>query len=216
MCQVLSVTRQSYYDWIKRKPCQRALRHQFLEVKIRRVYNEHKGRYGSPRIALQHYEEGIENNKRVTIVLMHKMGLCAKGYHRRKSTYGQPKPIEIEIKDNLLNRQFDQDIMYAIWVSDITYISCCDGRLYLSTYLDLATRMPRCFTIEKHMKKVIAIDPIAQHQGKHTDIIYSDRCSQYRSYAYQELLEKHHIQHSMSEPGTPIDNAVIASPSNVS
>ncbi|MFV0380910.1 MAG: integrase core domain-containing protein [Breznakia sp.] len=48
-------------------------------------------------------------------------------------------------------------------------------------------------------------------RGKHPDIIHSDRGYQYRSYVYQVLLEKHHIQHSMSESRTPVDNAVIAS-----
>lgn len=102
MCRLLSVTRQGYYDWIQRKPSQRSLRHQFLEKEIKRVYDEHKGRYGSPRIALQLYEEGIETNKRVVAELMRKMGLCAKGYHRRKSSYGHPKPIETAIKENSL------------------------------------------------------------------------------------------------------------------
>lgn len=211
MCKLLSVTRQGYYEWVKREPSQRVLRHQFLEGEIRRVYGEHKGRYGSPRIALQLYEEGIETNKRVVAVLMRKMGLCAKGYHRRKSTYGQPKPIETAIKENILNRQFDQEVIDAIWVTDITYIICSDGRLYLSTYIDLTTRIPRCFSVENHMRKSIVIDPLMRYQGKYPGIIHSDRGSQYRSYAYQELLENHQILHSMSEPGTPVDNAVIES-----
>ena len=55
------------------------------------------------------------------------MRLCAKGYHRRKASYGQPKPIESAVKENLLNRQFNQEIIDAIWVTDITYIPCSDG-----------------------------------------------------------------------------------------
>ena len=38
-----------------------------------------------------------------------------------------------------------------------------------------------------------------------------DRGSQYRSYALQEFLDKYGIIHSMSEPGTPVDNAVVES-----
>lgn len=211
MCSLLSVSRGGYYEWLKRKPSQTKLRHEFLSKEIKRIYHEHKGRYGSPRIALQLYEEGIETNKRVVAVLMRKMRLCAKGYHRRKPSYGQPKPIEAAIKENLLNRQFNQDIVDAIWVTDITYISCLDGRLYLSTYIDLTTRIPRCFSIENHMKKSIVIDPLVDYKGKYPDFIHSDRGSQYRSYAFQEVLEKHGIVHSMSEPGTPVDNAVVES-----
>lgn len=114
MAYLLSVTRQGYYEWIKRKPSQTKLRHQFLEGEIKSVFQEHKGRYGSPRIALQLYDEGIETNKRVVAVLMRKMDLCAKGYHRRKPSYGKPKPIETAVKENLLNREFDQETIDAI------------------------------------------------------------------------------------------------------
>ncbi|MBL1228793.1 transposase [Enterococcus sp. BWB1-3] len=36
------------------------------------MFYEYKGRYGSPRIAQQFYDEGIKTNKRVVAVLMHK------------------------------------------------------------------------------------------------------------------------------------------------
>lgn len=121
------------------------------------------------------------------------------------------KPIETAVKENLLNREFDQETIDAIWVTDITYASCLDGRLYLSTYIDLTTRIPRCFKIASHMKKAIVLDPLISHEGSLPEMIHSDRGSQYRSHAYQELLESHGITHSMSEPGTPVNNAVIES-----
>ncbi|EKY7873777.1 DDE-type integrase/transposase/recombinase [Enterococcus faecium] len=40
-------------------------------------------------------------------------------------------------------------------------------------------------------------------------VIHSDRGSQHRSFIYQELLTDHHITHSVSQTGTPVDNAVI-------
>lgn len=112
---------------------------------------------------------------------------------------------------NLLNRQFDQKIVDNVWVTDITYITCSDGRLYLNTYLDLTTCIPRCFKIYSHMRKSIVMNPLIQYQGTLPEIIHSDCRFQCRFYAYQELLEDHQILHSMSEPGTPVDNAVIES-----
>lgn len=211
LSRLLDVSRQGYYDWRSRKPSNTKLRHQYLEGEIKRVFKEHKGRYGSPRIAMQLYEEGIETNKRVVAALMRKMGLCAKGYHPRRATYGQPKPIETAVKENLLNREFTQEVIDAVWVTDITYINCSDGRLYLSTYIDLATRIPRCFSVKEHMRKSIVIEPIEKHRGQMPEVTHSDQGSQYRSYAYQELLEKQGITHSMSEAGTPVDNAVVES-----
>jgi len=211
LCRILRVTPQGYYDWRRRSPSRRSLTHTFLKREIKRVFAEHKGRYGSPRIAHQLFEEGIETNKRVVAKLMREMNICAQGYHRRKSTYGKGKAIEDIIKDNLLNRAFDQDITDAVWVTYITYIQCKDGRLYLSSYIDLATRIPRCYKVFANMKTHIVIDPLKQYDGTLPDIIHSDRGGQYRSYAYRDLLEAKDIQHSMSQPGTPVDNAVVES-----
>ncbi|PKK38613.1 hypothetical protein ABB02_02095 [Clostridiaceae bacterium JG1575] len=38
-------------------------------------------------------------------------------------------------------------------------------------------------------------------------MIHSDRGSQYRRYAFGEIWEKNHLQHSMSRPGNPVENA---------
>lgn len=84
---------------------------------------------------------------------MREMNLCAKGFHRRKSSYSRGKAIEEIVKENLLNRQFEQSQIDAVWVTGITYIPCNDGRLYLSTYIDLATRIPRCYMVDSRKEK---------------------------------------------------------------
>lgn len=142
---------------------------------------------------------------------MRELNLCAKGFHRRKPSYGKEKAIEQVIKENLLNRQFNQSQIDAIWVTDITYISCADGRLYLSTYIDLATRIPRCYEVDTHMRKEIVIQPLERYKGSLPSVVHSDRGSQYRSHSYQEFLTEKQTTHSMSHPGTPVDNAVIES-----
>lgn len=119
-----------------------ALRHEYLTNEIIKVFKKHHGRYGSPRVAKELYDKGIETNKRVVARLMRDNNLIAKGYHRRKASYGKTKDIETIVKENLLLRNFDSEKVDDIWVTDITYINCSDGRLYLSTYIDLATRIP--------------------------------------------------------------------------
>lgn len=134
---------------MKRPPSELSLRHDYLKVEIKRLFEMHQGRYGSPRIVLALLDEGIDTNIRVVAKLMREMNLCAKGYQRRKKSYVQNKDIEDVIKDNHLNREFNQTIVDRVWVTDITYIQCKDGRLYLSTYIDLTTRIPRCFKVHK-------------------------------------------------------------------
>ncbi|MBU5362577.1 hypothetical protein KQI58_16000 [Enterococcus raffinosus] len=119
---------------------------------------------------------------------MREMNLCAKGFHRCKSTYGRAKAIEEIVKENLLNRQFEQSQIDAVWVTDITYISCNDGPLYLSTHIDLATLIPRRYMVDSNIKKEIVIHPLQIYKGELGTVIHSDRGSQYQSLSYQELL----------------------------
>jgi len=51
MCQWLEVTRSSYYDWLAQdRLSARAQENQLLSEKIRMIFTENKGRYGSRRI----------------------------------------------------------------------------------------------------------------------------------------------------------------------
>lgn len=157
---------------MKRPPSEMSLRHDYLKVETKRTFEAHQGRYGSPRIVLALLDEGINTNIRVVAKLMREMNLCAKGYHRRKKSYGLNKPIEYVVKENLLNREFNQTIIDRVWVTDITYIQCKDGRRYLSTYIDLTTRIPRCFKVHTNMEKHIVIDPIKNYKANLPQIIH--------------------------------------------
>ena len=157
------------------------------------------------------YDEGIETNKRVVAELMVKMKLRAKGHQRRKASYNKIERIEEKLKENLINREFNNHNVDEIWVTDNSYIKCIDGRLNLSTYIDLATRIPRCCSIGNYMKKDIVIKPLKKYAQSFPMIIHTDGGGQYHSHDYRELLESHSIEHLMSEAGTPVDNAVIES-----
>ena len=61
------------------------------------------------------------------------------------------------------------------------------------------------------MKESIVLDPLHHFKRTRPGMIHSDRGSQYHSYAFQDYLENHPITHSVSEPLTPVDNAVIES-----
>jgi len=48
---------------------------------------------------------------------------------------------DLQIADNLLNRNFDAEYINTYWVSDITYILVDKRWMYLTTFIDLADRM---------------------------------------------------------------------------
>jgi HTH-like domain len=58
-CVALSVSRSGYYQWAETEQSLRAETNAALSKEIERVYHEHKGRYGSPRITQQLRQEGV-------------------------------------------------------------------------------------------------------------------------------------------------------------
>lgn len=50
MCRMLSVSRSGYYGWKQRSPSDRDKANQILANEIKRVFDDEKGRPGSPRI----------------------------------------------------------------------------------------------------------------------------------------------------------------------
>jgi hypothetical protein len=52
-CAALSVSRSGYYQWVGTEQSVRAEANAELLKEIERVYHEHQGRYGSPRITQQ-------------------------------------------------------------------------------------------------------------------------------------------------------------------
>ncbi|WP_027148167.1 IS3 family transposase [Methylobacter tundripaludum] len=58
MCRMLSVSRSSYYNWKNRPLSGRDQANQKLVAEIKRVFDDEKGRSGSPRISRRLQEEG--------------------------------------------------------------------------------------------------------------------------------------------------------------
>ena len=50
LCDFLSVSPSGYYAWCSRPKSRRAVEDEALTEDIKLVFNEHKGRYGSPRV----------------------------------------------------------------------------------------------------------------------------------------------------------------------
>ncbi|MGL6213332.1 IS3 family transposase [Billgrantia desiderata] len=59
LCRHLNISRSGYYAWANRKPSQRDAENADLLLKVRRVYNASKGRYGSPRVYQALRREGL-------------------------------------------------------------------------------------------------------------------------------------------------------------
>lgn len=213
LCHALEVRPGSYYAWCKRPVCQRVQNTINLDVHIQAVFVEHKGRYGSPRIAEELREQGKTCSENRVAQRMQKLGLQAKGKRKYKATTQSNHTLPVA--PNLLEQNFKAQAPNQKWVSDITYVWTDEGWLYLAVVLDLYSRLVVGYALGGRIDRalIIAALRVALFRRKcpRGVIVHSDRGSQYCSADYQALLKEHGLVCSMSKRGDCYDNAAMES-----
>ena len=212
-CKALNVSRAGYYKYLNHKPSKREIENQVLKDEILQIFEEHKGRYGSIRIAKVLSTKGIFVNRKRVSRLMRELKLYSKGTRYRYKHYNQ-KSSAIE-RPNLLNQIFHTDKRNTIWVGDITYIPTRKGMLYLAVFLDIYSRKVVGWSMARKMKDTLVIDAFNQAYGKERPkkglIVHTNQGSQFTSSRFRAVLSKNNAVHSNSRKGNPYDNAVMES-----
>ena len=213
MCRVQEVSKTGYYDWGKRCPGVRAASNQALDEHIREVFNQHKGRYGSPRIADELNDRDIPCSENRVARRMQTLALQAVQAKKFKVTTDSEhdKPVA----PDLLQQDFSAEEANRKWVSDITYIWTREGWMYLAVVMDLYSRAIIGWSMNRQMTQQLVCDALTMalfRQGfPQGTIIHSDRGSQYCSKKYQQLLQLNKLVCSMSRKGCCYDNAAMES-----
>ena len=133
----MNVTRSDYYYHTKNPINSYKEANQKLDVEIKRVYDDSKGRYGSPKITKQLKNEGIKVSQKRVARRMKILGLrsiVVKKYNHA----GSSKTDSTKEYSNLLEQNFFADKPSEKWVGDITYIYTNEtGWTYLAIVMDL-------------------------------------------------------------------------------
>lgn len=102
-----------------------------------------------------------------------------------------------------------------LWVSDITYLRTANGFVYLSLITDAYSRKIMGYHLSQHLKAqgcIIAlnkaINALQGEKEKRKLIHHSDRGIQYCCAPYVTLLQSNNIGISMTQSGSPYDNAI--------
>jgi transposase InsO family protein len=213
MCQILDVSRSGYHSYLKRKFSQRQIENQKLLEKIKQIYDNFLGRYGSPRIYDQLRKEGINCNRKRVARIMKINEIRAKTKRKYKVTTDSDH--DLPVAENLLQQDFSSTEVNKKWVSDITYIWTNEGWLYLVCILDLASRLIVSWSLESRLKSSLVISALlkaVESRAVNTGLIFhSDRGSQYASNEVRAFLSEHNMIQSMSRKGNCYDNAVMES-----
>jgi putative transposase len=213
MCRVLEVSESGFYAWRKRPACKHQREDAHLTQKIRQVFGDHQGRYGSPRVLRELRDEGITCSRKRVARLMRQEELSARRKRHRVVT--TKRDMTHPVAPNLLNREFTASAPNKKWVTDITYIPTAQGWLYLAVILDLYSRMVVGWSMSGNCDEELverALDQALARRRPDPGLLHhSDRGSQYTSRAYQACLERAEILVRMSRKGNCWDNAAMES-----
>lgn len=211
MCDLLDVSVSGYYTWKGRGSSRRQLDDMIYLAHIREHFELSNGTYGYPRMHAELVEEGLCIGKHRVARLMGENGLKALQKRRFKRTTDSHH--HHPIAPNVLDQDFTCDKSDQKWGADISYIWTAEGWLYLAIVLDLYSRKIVGWAVSERLKKDLATTAlsraIAIRQPEPGLIHHSDRGSQYCSYEYRDLLNKHCIIASMSSKGNCYDNSMV-------
>jgi transposase InsO family protein len=114
MCRMVSVSRSGYYDWKHRPYFDRDKANQLLTNEIKRVFDDEKGRLGSPRITRRLQEEGQSASRHRVAKIMQINGWRAKAAKKYKATTNSNHSLPVA--PNLLEQNFTADAPDQKWV----------------------------------------------------------------------------------------------------
>lgn len=208
MCRVLGVNRSYYYDVIKH-PQTTDESEQALQDKLKELFEEHKGNYGSRRLVKELKKASFEVGRYRVRSLMKKLGLVTRYPKRFQVTTDSRHAYPVA--ENRLNRQFEVKAANQTWTTDISYVWTNEGWMYLAIVVDLFSRQIIGWSLQDHMRTQLCLDALEMawwRRKKPKGVMHhSDRGSQYASHDYQERLQTYGMEVSMSRKGNCWDNS---------
>jgi putative transposase len=213
-CRALGVSRSWYYKWKGGKLPPRAARRQRLKAEIKRLFNQHGGKCGSPRITDDLRDEGWRVSENTVAALMREQGLAARRKKKRKSAT-RPGKGRWRAPD-LVKRDFPAAKINQKWYGDGTEIPTDEGKLHLASVLDMGSRRILGFALGEHHDAALARGALAMAVAARGGqvpgvILHTDQGSEYTAGIFRGACGRLGITQSMGRPGSALDNAVIES-----
>jgi putative transposase len=213
-CRALGVSRSWFYKWKDGTLPARAARRAVLAAEVRCLFRAHRGTYGSPRITADLREAGWRVSKNTVAALMCEQGLAAR---RKKSRRATTRPGKARWRaPDLVKRDFPAEQVNRKWYGDGTEIPTDQGKLYLASVMDMASRRLLGFALGEHHDAQLAysalVMAVAVRGGQVPGVIMHTDCgSEYTAALMRQACARLGIAQSMGRPGSALDNAVIES-----
>jgi putative transposase len=134
--RLLAVSESGYYEWRRRAPSARAIRHVWLTDQIRDVHVASRGTYGARRVHAElRLGRGLAVSHGTVELLMSRANI--------RGVTGRPKWRRSRpdlLATDLVDRQFTRSGPNQLWVTDITEHPTREGKVYCAVVLDAYSR----------------------------------------------------------------------------
>ena len=151
-CRALGMPTSTFYKWHDRPPTPSEVRRGELDAAVRASFEDsggNPGTYGSPRVWEDLVEAGWRVSKKTVAASMARQGLVGRSPKRKRRSLTRPDKAAAPIPD-LVRRDFRAAAINQKWCGDLTEIPCVEGKLYLATVEDLASRRLAGFALGEH------------------------------------------------------------------
>jgi putative transposase len=216
ICEALGVSASAYYQRASGERSARAVEDERLLARIREIHAANYYAYGSWRMWKTLERAGEEVGRGRVERLMRVNGI--RGAKRRGKPWRTtiPDPAAARPPD-LVQRDFTASAPNELWVSDLTYLRCWEGRVFFAFVIDVFSRMIVGWQFAEHMRSHLVLDALkmALHlRGPGADlqlVCHSDAGGQYVSNDYTQALDDHGVLASIGTVGDAYDNALAES-----
>lgn len=203
MCKILKINRSLiYYEYKnKRKDVE-------LDNQIIKIFKESRNNYGSRKIKIELQKLGYKVSLKRIRKYMQLHGLVS-NYTVKQFKVHRTKCNEDKIA-NVVDRKFDRSKQLDVIVSDLTYVNVLGKWNYICLILDLWNREIVGYSAGKNKSADIVYSAFAKipYDLNNINIFHTDRGNEFKNKLIDELLETFDITRSLSNKGTPYDNAV--------
>ncbi|MDN6345314.1 MAG: IS3 family transposase [Tetragenococcus koreensis] len=206
MCQVLGISRGSYYYEVKKKASEADLEQAIIEE-----FAKSRNSYGTRKLKIELAKRGFTVSRRRIGRIMKKFNLVS-NYVQRKYKVHSKGTNQTQI-DNLLDRDFDSDEPMKAIVTDLTYVNIADKWFYICFIIDLFNREIIGYSSGPNKTVDLVHQALATIKDdlNNIEIFHTDRGKEFDNHTIDDFLATFNIDRSLSHRGDPYDNAVAES-----
>ena len=176
--------------------------------RARRIPRARTGPRGSPA---ELRDRGETVNEKTVAAIMAEIGIegISPRTFKVRTTVVDPTA---SFPPDLVRRRFDQGRLDAVWLTDITYLTCGEGDMYLCAIRDGHSRRVLGHVVADHIGADMvcqAIDAAVACRGRGVagTVLHSDRGGEFTAALTAQACARHGLKRSMGETGICWDNS---------